>query len=221
MLIFLKYVKLAVWTYIHMHIWDHNKNSVTFLSRLWRICEPWTEHVTMFRLHIYLCLLFLAVMHDITSTMFNTRFMEELFKPQEIYSKKAMRTVFDRLAHASIMRLNAASMDKVGVAVRVDYDLCSHNPHWRDVNVASCGLPSWLHLQKRESMGPITIFINYFSLQLHIFPITITPCQSQLQHVRYNYTMSIMITPYQLQLQINGSTVHCKREAFFLCTCYE
>jgi hypothetical protein len=45
--------------------------------------------------------------------MFNKRFMEELFKPQELYSKKAMRTVFDRLAHASIMRLNAASMDKV------------------------------------------------------------------------------------------------------------
>ena len=52
-------------------------------------------------------------MHDITATMFNKRFMEELFKPQELYSKKAMRTVFDRLAHASIMRLNAASMDKV------------------------------------------------------------------------------------------------------------
>ena len=39
--------------------------------------------------------------------------MEELFKPQDAYSKKAMRTVFDRLAHASIMRLNSASMDKV------------------------------------------------------------------------------------------------------------
>nr|KAG5706812.1 hypothetical protein BaRGS_004147 [Batillaria attramentaria] len=39
--------------------------------------------------------------------------MEELFKPQALYSKKAMRTVFDRLAHASIMRLNAASMDKL------------------------------------------------------------------------------------------------------------
>ena len=52
-------------------------------------------------------------MHDITGTMLNKRFMEELFKPQELYSKKAMRTVFDRLAHASIMRLNAASMDKV------------------------------------------------------------------------------------------------------------
>ncbi|EDV25143.1 uncharacterized protein TRIADDRAFT_50333 [Trichoplax adhaerens] len=53
------------------------------------------------------------VMHDIVGTMFNKRFMEELFKPQEMYSKKAMRTVFDRLAHASIMRLNAASMDKL------------------------------------------------------------------------------------------------------------
>ena len=54
------------------------------------------------------------VMHDIIGTMFNRRFMEELFKPQDTYSKKAMRTVFDRLAHASIMRLNTASMDKVG-----------------------------------------------------------------------------------------------------------
>ena len=39
--------------------------------------------------------------------------MDELFKPQDAYSKKAMRSVFDRLAHASIMRLNSASMDKV------------------------------------------------------------------------------------------------------------
>ncbi|KAK3096796.1 hypothetical protein FSP39_003360 [Pinctada imbricata] len=53
------------------------------------------------------------VLHDIISTMFHKKFMEELFKPQPLYSKKAMRTVFDRLAHASIMRLNAASMDKL------------------------------------------------------------------------------------------------------------
>ncbi|KAG8588380.1 hypothetical protein GDO81_005963 [Engystomops pustulosus] len=55
------------------------------------------------------------VMNDIITTMFNKKFMEELFKPQELYSKKALRTVFDRLAHASIMRLNQASMDKVGI----------------------------------------------------------------------------------------------------------
>ncbi|NWU91623.1 OSCP1 protein, partial [Upupa epops] len=53
------------------------------------------------------------VMNDIISTMFNNRFMQELFKPQELYSKKALRTVYDRLAHASIMRLNQASMDKL------------------------------------------------------------------------------------------------------------
>ncbi|BFZ24996.1 hypothetical protein BsWGS_28035 [Bradybaena similaris] len=53
------------------------------------------------------------VLHDIIATMFNQRFIDELFKPQPLYSKKAMRTVFDRLAHASIMRLNAASMDKL------------------------------------------------------------------------------------------------------------
>ncbi|XP_048469167.1 protein OSCP1 isoform X3 [Rhincodon typus] len=52
-------------------------------------------------------------MNDIISTMFNKKFMEELFKSQELYSKKALRTVFDRLAHASIMRLNQASMDKL------------------------------------------------------------------------------------------------------------
>ncbi|XP_027742480.1 protein OSCP1 [Empidonax traillii] len=33
------------------------------------------------------------VMNDIISTMFNRKFMEELFKPQELYSKKALRTV--------------------------------------------------------------------------------------------------------------------------------
>ncbi|TKS82369.1 Protein OSCP1 [Collichthys lucidus] len=53
------------------------------------------------------------VMNDIITTMFNKKFLEELFKPQELYSKKALRTVFDRLAHASIMRLNQASMDKM------------------------------------------------------------------------------------------------------------
>lgn len=57
-------------------------------------------------------------MNDIITTMFNKKFLEELFKPQELYSKKALRTVFDRLAHASIMRLNQASMDKVSNCIQ-------------------------------------------------------------------------------------------------------
>ncbi|KAJ8334876.1 hypothetical protein SKAU_G00405150 [Synaphobranchus kaupii] len=53
------------------------------------------------------------VMNDIITTMFNRTFMEELLKPQEVYSNKALRAVFERLAHSSIMRLNQASMDKL------------------------------------------------------------------------------------------------------------
>nr|XP_027231109.1 protein OSCP1-like [Penaeus vannamei] len=45
--------------------------------------------------------------------MLNRRFVDELFKPQELYSRAALREVFDRLAHASIMRLNTPSMDKL------------------------------------------------------------------------------------------------------------
>lgn len=52
-------------------------------------------------------------MQDIVSNMFSERFLEEIFRPQEICSRKALRTIFERLAHTSIMRLNESSMDKV------------------------------------------------------------------------------------------------------------
>lgn len=45
--------------------------------------------------------------------MFNSKFVSELFKPQELFSPKSMREVFDKLAHSSIMRLSTASMDKL------------------------------------------------------------------------------------------------------------
>ncbi|CAB1350839.1 unnamed protein product [Coregonus sp. 'balchen'] len=53
------------------------------------------------------------VMNDIVATMFNKAFMEELLKPQDLYSHGALRRVLTRLAHASIMRLNPASMDRL------------------------------------------------------------------------------------------------------------
>ncbi|XP_061530057.1 protein OSCP1 [Phycodurus eques] len=78
------------------------------------------------------------VMNDIISTMFNKKFLEELLKPQELYSKKALRTVFDRLAHASIMRLNQASMDKLydlmTMAFKYQVLLC---PRPRDILLVS------------------------------------------------------------------------------------
>ena len=55
-----------------------------------------------------------TVLNDIASTMFNKKFIHEIFlKHTPLYSKKVLRAMFDRLAHASIMRLNAGSMDKV------------------------------------------------------------------------------------------------------------
>ena len=73
----------------------------------------------VFKLNIQCILFLLLVLNDIISTMYNKRYMDEVFKPQELHSKKAMRTVFDRLAHASIMRLNAASMDKVNFLLQL------------------------------------------------------------------------------------------------------
>ncbi|KAI4877520.1 hypothetical protein NFI96_015233 [Prochilodus magdalenae] len=53
------------------------------------------------------------VLNDIVRTMFSRPFMEELMKPQDLYSHRALRCVLTRLAHTSIMRLNPASMDRL------------------------------------------------------------------------------------------------------------
>ncbi|XP_066573859.1 protein OSCP1 [Amia ocellicauda] len=90
------------------------------------------------------------VMNDIITTMFNKKFMEELFKPQELYSKKALRTVFDRLAHASIMRLNQASMDKL-------YDLMTMAFKYQ---VLLCPRPKDILLVSFNHMDAIKDFIR-------------------------------------------------------------
>lgn len=48
----------------------------------------------------------LQVMHDVLRSLFETNFMEELFKPQEIYPLTLTRKIFEKLAHSSIMRLS-------------------------------------------------------------------------------------------------------------------
>eukprot|EP00744_Colponema_vietnamica_P003528 GILI01005396.1.p1 GENE.GILI01005396.1~~GILI01005396.1.p1 ORF type:complete len:390 (-),score=88.93 GILI01005396.1:77-1162(-) len=53
------------------------------------------------------------VLQDVIRTMFDSRFLGELFKPQPVYSNQSIRQIFDRLAHSSIMRLNESSMDKL------------------------------------------------------------------------------------------------------------
>lgn len=53
------------------------------------------------------------VLCDVVRTMYYPRLIEELFKPQDMYSARSARQIFDRIAHSSIMRLNESSMDKL------------------------------------------------------------------------------------------------------------
>lgn len=63
----------------------------------------------------------ISVLHDIVATMLNERFVEELFKPQRLSNRHALRTLFDNLAHVSIMRLNRTSMNKVTTTDFIEY----------------------------------------------------------------------------------------------------
>ena len=55
----------------------------------------------------------LAVLQDVIRTMYNPKFIAELFRGQDVYSMQSTRQIFDKLAHSSIMRLNESSMDKL------------------------------------------------------------------------------------------------------------
>jgi hypothetical protein len=53
------------------------------------------------------------VLEDVIRTMYTPMFIEELFKPQEVYTHSSTKQIFEKLAHSSIMRLNKTSMDKL------------------------------------------------------------------------------------------------------------
>jgi hypothetical protein len=53
------------------------------------------------------------VLCDVVRTMYYPRLIEELFRPQMMYTSRSTRQIFDRIAHSSIMRLNESSMDKL------------------------------------------------------------------------------------------------------------
>ena len=70
------------------------------------------------------------VLVDVVRTMYNKKFIRELFKPQEMYKNDATRQIFDRLAHSSIMRLNESSMEKL-------YDLMTMGFKYQMLNCVS------------------------------------------------------------------------------------
>ena len=53
------------------------------------------------------------VLVEILKFMLSNSFLGELFKPQEMHTLSATRALFDKLAHASVMKLNTTSMNKL------------------------------------------------------------------------------------------------------------
>lgn len=53
------------------------------------------------------------VVQDIVGQMFDPKCIKELFRPQRILSASAIKMIFTKLAHSSIMKLNEAAMDKL------------------------------------------------------------------------------------------------------------
>mmetsp|Transcript_21029 Transcript_21029/g.20172 ORF Transcript_21029/g.20172 Transcript_21029/m.20172 type:complete len:92 (+) Transcript_21029:137-412(+) len=45
--------------------------------------------------------------------MLSKKFVEELFRPQDLYTMASVRQIFEKLAHSSIMKLNTTSMNKL------------------------------------------------------------------------------------------------------------
>lgn len=88
------------------------------------------------------------VLGDVMKHMYTQVFLDELFKPQEIYSVASTKQIFDKLAHSSIMRLNKTSMDKL-------FDLMTMGVKYQ---MLSCKAPHQLlqitlnHLDSLKSM---------------------------------------------------------------------
>ena len=67
------------------------------------------------------------VLHDLTRALFNEAFINELLRPQQLYSSDQTRDVCDKLAQSSIMKLSTDSMDKLFdlVVMGVKYQIMS------------------------------------------------------------------------------------------------
>nr|CAD7403661.1 unnamed protein product [Timema poppensis] len=100
----------------------------------------------------------MKVMNEITSIMLNEKFLGELFKPQEVYNKQALRKLFEDLAHGSIMRLNSASMDKL-------YDLMTMVFKYQVFNAQS---PNDVVLITLNHLDSIRNFVTCLTIQKQV-----------------------------------------------------
>ena len=103
------------------------------------------------------------VLRDVMLAMFSEAFVEELFKPQAMYSLPSTKQIFEKLAHSSIMRLNSSSMDKL-------FDLMSMGVKYQ---LLCCTMPQqYLH-----------VTLNHMQTLRNIIGFDCEPVQTCLEKV--------------------------------------
>eukprot|EP01031_Cornospumella_fuschlensis_P035330 gene35330-42811_t len=97
------------------------------------------------------------VLEDVLKTMYTPVFLEELFKPQDVYTNASTKQIFDKLAHSSIMRLNKTSMEKLYdlMSMGVKYQLLSCTCPQQYLHVTINHLDSLMHLVESETVNPL------------------------------------------------------------------
>ena len=107
------------------------------------------------------------MLQDVIRTMYNPKFISELFRGQEVYSMHSTRQIFDRLAHSSIMRLNESSMDKL-------FDLMTMGFKYQ---LLACSYPEELlhvtlnHLaQLRSKVADAKVVVDLVDVDVHLVP---------------------------------------------------
>lgn len=97
------------------------------------------------------------VLEDVIRTMYTPLFLEELFKPQDIYSNSSAKQIFDKLAHSSIMRLNKTSMEKLYdlMSMGVKYQLLSCTCPQQYLHVTINHLDSLIRIVDSETVTPM------------------------------------------------------------------
>lgn len=97
------------------------------------------------------------IMHDVTVTMFNDQFLDELFRPQKVYTVSATRDVFLSLSKSSIMHLSTNSMQTLFALMRmgVKYQLLTLHHPWSVLEYTLSHLEALLPLVPMETKGSV------------------------------------------------------------------
>ena len=165
----------------------------------------------------------LAVLQDVIRTMYNPKFIAELFRGQDVYNMQSTRQIFDKLAHSSIMRLNESSMDKARPPAQPP--LAAPNPGGCHVwggarpGALSPSHAACSHTAPRHTLRPATprFLSQLFDLMTMGFKYQLIACRypQELLHVTLNHLHQAPPHPPPPPLHLSAPPL-CTRTALAL-----